>query len=84
VPDLQADVPQAGHQSFQGSGKACVGIGVDDDQDVDVGGRLELLPTVSADGDQGGVFGLSEVVVPDLAQDVVDEEAASQDQAPDR
>jgi len=73
VPDLQTDVPEGGEQPLQTRRQLGLGARLDEHQQVDVGGRLQLLASVAAHRDQRGlVADGAEMLGPDVAQDGVD------------
>ena len=74
VADLEIDVPQEGHQPFDQAAAGLIGCRGDQDQDVDVGMRMQLAAPVTADGRQCPAREAGrQLRAPHLAQDGVDE-----------
>jgi hypothetical protein len=74
LTDFQADVPQQRQKTLDGVAENFVIGAVEQDQQIDIGIRVQLTATITADRDQRdvGVFTPVELL-PSLLQDVVDE-----------
>ncbi|MNO75850.1 hypothetical protein D3C76_669130 [compost metagenome] len=84
LADFQADVPEQGKEAFDRVAEGFLIFAIEQDQDVDVGMRVQLAATVAADGDQSDIGVVAPVeALPGLLQDLVDEPGAVFDQAAD-
>ena len=84
LPDFQADVPEQGEEALDRRAEDLVVGAVEQDQQVDVGVRVQLAAAVAADGQQGDVGILAPVeALPGFLEDLVDEPGAVLDQATD-
>ena len=74
VTDLEIDVPQKGDHAFDHAATRVVGRGRHEDQDVDVGMRVQFAAAIAADGRERPAFiARGQLRAPDFAQDGVDE-----------
>jgi hypothetical protein len=81
LADFQADVPQQRQKTLDGITENFMVGAVQQDQQINVGVRVQLATAVAADRDQRdvGVFAPVELI-PGLLQDVIDEPGAILDQ----
>ena len=78
VADVELEVPE---QADEGGDVVRVAARVaDQDQQVDVGARMEFAASVAADGEQCHVVAVLEGVLPDLDQERIEEARALRDQ----
>ena len=75
VADFQADVPEAADQALQLGFRARAGGLRQQDQQVDVGGRIEFAAPVTANGSEGD-RGRERKIGPQAAEDFIDIGAA--------
>jgi hypothetical protein len=72
-PDLETDVPQQRHQLLDRGAAGAIGRSRCQQQDVNVGGRVQFAAPVAADGDQRPFAQPAAVQPPRFAQHRIDE-----------
>src|SRR5471032_2390613 len=84
LTDFQADVPQQGQKTLDGLAKDLMIITVEQDQQIDIGVRVQLATAIAADRQQGDIGFFAPVeLFPRLLQDVIDEPGPVLDEAAD-
>ena len=85
VADFEVDVPEEGDDAFDHAAAGVVGRGRHEDQDVDVGVRMQFAAAVAADRrERPALVAVRQLRAPHLAQDDVDELGARMHQHFDR
>jgi hypothetical protein len=80
VAGFEADVPEHADQSFEPGSQHAAGLLRKQDQQIDVGSRVQLAAAVAADGDQRQ-RGRQIKLAPEFAQHLVDKAAAFDEQS---